>query len=125
MMIAGVASWQRALENDTEVNNVNLGSKNTDFISQVKPFAIVCLWVITITGLLLDALCLKWLNMARFFFYLELLHTVITAMFPYQYGIGSSQIIIILTLASSICLFCDPLPNLIYLGIVVTWLAFG
>ena len=28
-------------------------------------------------------------------------------------------------LASSLCLFCDALPNLIYLAIVLTWLAFG
>ena len=124
-MIAGVAAWQRALSNTQDMNNSNLYDKNVAFINEAKPFATVSLWVITVTGLLLDVLCLKWLNIANFLFYIELLHTALTAMFPYQYGLGSSQTIIILTLASSICLFCDPLPNLIYLAVVVIWLAFG
>ena len=33
--------------------------------------------------------------------------------------------IIVLTLISSICLYSKPLPNLICLTLVVTWLAFG
>ena len=32
---------------------------------------------------------------------------------------------ILLALASSICLFCDALPSLIYLAVVMAWLAFG
>ena len=98
---------------------------DASFVSEAKDLAAICLWVVTVFGLVLDLLALKWLRTASFLFYLELLHAAITAMFPYSNGIGSSQLIIILALASSICLFCDPLPNLIYLIVVVTWLAFG
>ena len=118
MMLVGVAGWQRAIVSNDE-------SRNNFMSSDIEDFARISLWIITITGLLLDALSLKLLATANCFFYLELLYAAITAMFPYENGIGSSQLIIVLTLASSICLFCDPLPNLITLTVVITWLAFG
>ena len=85
----------------------------------------VCLWVLAVIGLILDVLCFKWLSLANLLFYLELLFSVIAAFIPSSQGVAQSQQIIILLLASSIGLFCNALPNLIYLAIVLAWLTFG
>ena len=46
-------------------------------------------------------------------------------MVPYEKGPAVSQLIIVLALLSSLCLYSNPLPNLIYLTVVVIWLVFG
>ena len=93
MMFAGVATWQRAL-NSLESSSDDLADLNDkfsdSFVSGSKDLAKACLWSLTVLGLVIDLLCFKWLPIAGFLFYLELLHTVVTALIPYAKGIAAS-----------------------------------
>ena len=88
MMCAGVSAWQRASSNDTMADNVGTAGNESSFFNEFKGLETTILWVLTIAGLVLDAVCLKWLRVANILFYLELLHTAITAMFPYSNGVA-------------------------------------
>ena len=92
MMLAGVAAWQRAQKAvDKGADSVdNLQEESATFDANSRDLAAICLWVLTIVGLILDLLCLKWLRIASLLFYLELLHTVLTATFPNTNGIAAS-----------------------------------
>ena len=91
MMLAGVAAWQRAHKavDKGAAADDNLQERSATFDANFRDFAAICLWVLTIVGLVLDLLCLKWLRIASLLFYLELLHTVVTAIFPFTNGIAA------------------------------------
>ena len=93
MMISGGAAWQRAYNfaDKSAKNDLNMNEYNSNFVSDSKDLVTACIWILTIQGLILDILCIKWLNIASFLFYLELMYTVMTAMFPYASGIAASQ----------------------------------
>ena len=91
MMLAGVAAWQRAHKavDKGAAADDNLQERSATFDANFRDFAAICLWVLTILGLVLDLLCLKWLRIASLLFYLEQLHTVVTAIFPFTNGIAA------------------------------------
>ena len=65
--------------------------------------------MVNIVGLVLDIACFKWIKIAHALFYVELLHTVLVCMVPFELGLGASQMIIVLALIASICLYSKPL----------------
>ena len=93
MMICGNASWQRALkfiESSQDVSDGSTLNYNASFVSESKVLAEVCLWVLAVVGLILDILCFKWISIANFLFYHELLFCVIAAFIPCAKGVGQS-----------------------------------
>ena len=63
---------------------------NVSFVSESKVLAEVCLWVLAVVGFILDILCFKWISIANFLFYHELLFCVIAAFIPCAKGVGQS-----------------------------------
>ena len=100
-MLGGVAAWQRARKAVEKgvAEDDNLQERSATYGANFRDFAEVCLWVITIVGLVLDLLCIKWLRFASMLFYFELLHTGASAIIPCANGIAASQQIILLALA--------------------------
>ena len=108
--------WQKGLENRDKI------AHNQEFVDSVADFATMGCWSLAVIGLILDVTCLKWIRLANVLFYLELLYVTISLLVPYQQGPAVSQLIIVYALLSALCLYSNPLPNLIYLSVVVVWL---
>ena len=92
-MFMGVAAWQKAVDfiDSGAKDEINSEKYNAAFVSGSKDLVTVCICIITVAGLVLDLLCLKWLSIASSLFYLELLYSAMIAMFPYAKGIAASQ----------------------------------
>ena len=110
--------WQIGLENRDKI------AHNEAFVDSIANFATVGCWSLAVIGLVLDVACLKWIKLANVLFYLELLYVTISLMVPYKQGPVVSQLIIVLALLSAFCLYSNPLPNFIYLTVVVVWLVY-
>jgi hypothetical protein len=118
--------WQRTLsENEYVFNGSGHKLYNETVVESVENLATYATLSLGIVGLLVDVACVKWPAAARSLIYIELLNAVFTCLLANETGVGGSQLTILAILVNSICLFCDPLPNLFCTVFAAIWLAFG
>ena len=77
-LVSQVSWWQIGLKKRDEIEH------NEEFADSIVDFVTVGCWTLTITGLLLDVACLKWIKLSNMLFYLELLHVTVSLLVPYK-----------------------------------------
>ena len=100
--------------------------KNKDFIEKIESIVRFGLILLTVVGILLDIICIKWKRVAHALFYLEFGYVFLSAMISVKMSTPGMTCheLVALSLLISLSLSCDPLPNLIFLTIFLLQLTF-
>ena len=113
-------AWQRALSQSNRESTLH----HVELVDKVEHVVRYGLITLTFLGLIVDIFCFKWLRAAHALLYIELCYAFMNAMVPFESGKGVGQTLMLLSLLSSLCFSCDPLPNFIFLTVFLLQLAF-